>query len=158
MRALALALAGLALALAGCAGPRGAGTVYVVRHFDTPAGERDPDLTARGRSRAEALARWFADRRLSAIYVTPFKRTNQTAAPVAATKGITPRNYDWQQVDAFVAQIRAERGPVLVVGHSNTVPETVARLGGERPGPISHDDFGDLWIVRDGKTERVRID
>ena len=50
------------------------------------------------------------------------------------------------------------KGPVLVVGHSNTVPDIVAGIGGERPGEIAHADFGELWMVEDGRSGRVRIE
>ena len=40
-----------------------------------------------------------------------------------------------------------ERGTVLIVGHSNTVPDIVAGLGGTRPDPLVHEDFGDIWHI-----------
>ena len=47
---------------------------------------------------------------------------------------------------------------MLIVGHSNTVPDIVAALGGTRPAPLTHPDFGDVWrIGADGSTTRTRI-
>jgi hypothetical protein len=44
------------------------------------------------------------------------------------------------------------------VGHSNTVPDIVEQLGGARPGPVAHEDFGDVWRVgSSGSTERLKI-
>jgi broad specificity phosphatase PhoE len=131
---------------------------YVVRHFDTPAGERDPDLTDAGKARAAKLAGWFKGRKLAAIYVSDFKRTRQTIAPLVAERGmIEVAVYDPANTPALVARIKAAAGAVLVVGHSNTVPDIVEQLGGERPGPLVHEDFGDVWTIASGKTVRERL-
>jgi broad specificity phosphatase PhoE len=154
MRTLLLALACLiaAPALAKEA------PIYVVRHFDTPAGERDPDLLPPGTARAERLAKWFRGKKLKAIYVSDFRRTRQTAAPLAAARGITVETYDPRDTPAIVARAKAANAPVLIVGHSNTVPDIVAQLGGTRPPDLKHEDFGDLWIIAGGKSKQVRIE
>lgn len=143
---LALALlAGLA-----AAPPPAAHDVYVMRHLDTPAGERDPDLLPQGRTAAEALPGWFGEIRPVAIYVSDYRRTRQSAGPLAARLGLPFTLYHPADTPGLVARVRAEPGPVLIVGHSNTVPDIVAALGGERPAPLAHDDFGDIWTVRAG--------
>lgn len=138
--------------------PATAGPIYVTRHYDTPAGARDPDLTAIGLARAQALAKWFKGKKLAAIYITGFKRTQQTAAPLAAEHKLTPIVYGPAPSPEFLAQLKAIDGPVLVVGHSNTVPDIVAGVGGDRPGEIAHPDFGGLWTVSNGLTSHTRID
>lgn len=133
--------------------------VYVVRHLNTPAGERDADLLPEGRRAAEVLATWFQDEQPVAIYVSDYKRTRQTAAPLAARLGLTPVVYDPSDTPGLIARVRAEAGPVLIVGHSNTVPDIVEQLGGTRPAPMVHEDFGDIWRVGiDGATGRARIE
>jgi broad specificity phosphatase PhoE len=152
------------LALAGCATPRPPGpppATYVMRHLNTPAGERDPDLLPEGRRAAAALVGWFARERArpAAIYVSDFRRTRQTAAPLAASLGLTPIVYDPADTPALIAQVRAGPAPALIVGHSNTVPDIVAALGGTRPAPLVHADFGDIWRVgTGGATARMRIE
>ncbi len=131
--------------------------VYVVRHFDTPKGEKDPDLLPEGANRAEALARWFRGKRLCAVLVTQYKRTRQTAAPTAAGRSIAIQSYDAADTDGAVARAKASACPVLIVGHSNTVPEIVEKLGGTRPADLVHEDFGDLWTVADGKTAHTKV-
>jgi broad specificity phosphatase PhoE len=132
--------------------------IYVTRHYDTPAGERDPDLLPLGRARAEKLAKWFKGRKLEAIYVTDFKRARQTATPIETQRGIALETYDPRDTPAIVARARAAKAPVLIVGHSNTVPDIVQQLGGERPAVLKHEDFGDLWTLREGKAAHTRID
>jgi broad specificity phosphatase PhoE len=120
---------------------------YVMRHLQTPPGATDPDLTAEGRAQANALPGWFAGDPPSAIYVSDTKRARQSAAPLAAALGITPKIYDPANTPALVAMVKTEPGAVLIVGHSNTVPDIVQQLGGTRPDPIAHDQFGDIWHV-----------
>jgi broad specificity phosphatase PhoE len=156
----------LLLALLPAAAPAqpAAHPVYVMRHLNTPAGDPDPDLLPEGRATAIALADLmetdqFEGRRPVAIYVSDYKRTRQTAAPTAARLALNLTIYDPRDTAALIARVRAEPGPVLIVGHSNTVPEIVAALGGTRPAPLVHEDFGDLWIVQPGgATTRQHID
>ena len=130
-----------------------------MRHLDVPAGQQDPDLTATGRARAERLAAELATLHPRAIYVSTYKRTRQSAAPLAARLGVTPIVYDPADTAALVARVRAGPMPALIVGHSNTVPDIVEQLGGTRPADIAHDQFGDLWNVNaDGTTTRLRIE
>ncbi|QDX24904.1 histidine phosphatase family protein [Sphingomonas suaedae] len=151
----------LILALACLAGPALAGTapqtIHVVRHFDTPAGEKDPDLLPQGVARAEALGRWFRGKRLCAILVSDYKRTRQTAAPLAAGRSIAVQTYDPRDTPGVVARARASACPVLIVGHSNTVPDIVAQLGGTRPADLAHEDFGDIWTIEGGRTTHATI-
>jgi broad specificity phosphatase PhoE len=132
--------------------------VHVVRHFDTPAGERDPELTEVGTRRAQALVRWFAGKPLSAIYVTDWKRTRATVAPLVAARKLTPQVYDPATPAALIERVRAATGPVLIVGHSNTVPDIVAALGGDKPAPLTHSDFGDVWTMSATGTGRDRVE
>jgi broad specificity phosphatase PhoE len=153
----------LALIPASAQAQPAAHPVYVMRHLNTPAGEPDPDLLPEGRVTAIALADLmetdrFEGRRPVAIYVSDYKRTRQTAAPTAARLALNLTLYDPRDTAALIARVRAEPGPVLIVGHSNTVPDIVAALGGTRPAPLVHEDFGDLWIVEaGGATTRLRI-
>lgn len=147
-------LAGCATASAPVAPP-----TWVMRHLNTPAGERDPDLTPDGQRAAAILAGWFRSDPPRAIYVSDYRRTRQTAAPLAARLGLTPIVYDPADTPGLIARVRAGPQPALVVGHSNTVPEIVAALGGTRPAPLVHEDFGDIWRVGpDGTTARLRIE
>ena len=81
--------------------PPGATTVLVVRHGESEAevpgkpfelrdGHGDPALHPVGERQAELLADRLEHEQIDAIYVTTLKRTQQTAAPLAARLGITP--------------------------------------------------------------------
>ncbi len=144
---LTLSATGMAVA-----GPESA-PIYVMRHLDTPERERDPDLTERGQKGAWALTEWFRGKPLLVIYVSNFRRTRQTVEMLNGERQIRLRLYDPADTAGLVARVKAEAGPVLIVGHSNTVPDIVEQLGGERPAALSHPDFGDIWTI-DGKTTR----
>lgn len=153
-------LAALLAAMVGAAAMANlpaAKTVYVMRHLNTPEGERDPDLTDAGYASAEALARWFRGKKLTAIYSSEFRRTLRTVGPLASSRGIVVKIYDPRDTPALVAMLKAEPGPVLVVGHSNTVPDIVEQLGGTRPGPLAHPDFGDIWTIKGGRTGHDKL-
>ena len=142
-------LAGM-LTIAGCATvsePPPQPNIYVMRHLHTPAGATDPDLTAQGQQAAKALAGWFAKDPPTVIYVSSTTRARQTAAPAAVRYGVTPKLYDPKNSDALVASVLHEHGTVLVVGHSNTVPDIIEKLGGQRPAPLVHEDFADVWRI-----------
>ena len=143
-------IAGLLLMLTACVTPQVARphpNIYVMRHLHTPAGVADPDLTADGQRHALAVSEWFRRDPPDVIYVSIPKRAQQTAAPLAARLSLTPKIYDPKDTAGLVAAVKAERGTVLIVGHSNTVPDIVEQLGGTRPGPLVHEDFGDIWHI-----------
>ena len=144
-------LAGLTLfAAAGCAAMGGGNHppyVYVMRHLPAETGQ-DPGLTAGGQRQARLLSDWFGGRKPPrAVYVSTYRRSRDTAVPLAAKLKIQPKVYDPSNSEALAAMVLRERGPVLVIGHSNTVPQIVERLGGARPAPIAHHEHGDIWLV-----------
>ena len=60
--------------------------------FDRLDGQSDPDLAPEGVEQAEAVgARLAGEGPFAAIYVSPLRRTHQTAAPLAARLGMVPR-------------------------------------------------------------------
>ncbi|HEU0135539.1 MAG TPA: phosphoglycerate mutase family protein, partial [Allosphingosinicella sp.] len=109
---------------------------YVMRHLQKAEGE-DPPLSEAGRANARRLIGFFAAERPRVAYVSTTRRAFETAQPAARKLRIKIRRYDPADTDGLIARAVAERGPVLIVGHSNTVPEIVARLGGERPAALA---------------------
>ena len=123
-------------------------TVLLVRHADREPGE--DRLSAAGLARALTLARLLLrDARISAIYQTQYGRTQETAAPVAAGFGLTPIEVDARDSEAVARDIREHRAgeTVLVVGHSNTVPDVVAALGGPSIEDFAEDDYDRLLVL-----------
>ena len=152
----------LMLLLAGClgiaAGESATTAFIVVRHAEkADDGSRDPPLSAAGQARAQALARRLAGSGLVAVYATPFRRTQQTAQAVATSAGLPVTTYSADAAPAnFAAELRAHHrhGTVLVVGHSNTVPEIVASLCSCRIAALDENSYDGIYTIRiapDGK-------
>src|SRR5207248_5564353 len=104
--------------------------IVVVRHTEkASAGGNDPDLSVAGQKRAEALARILKDSQITTVFVTEFKRTQETAAPTAKEAGLNPIVVPANDVAGMAAKVRALDGNALVVGHGNTIPELMKALG-----------------------------
>ena len=58
--------------------------------FELLEGQADPALAAAGRRQAQAVAEHLAGEPLAGLFVTPLRRTAQTAAPLAALTGLEP--------------------------------------------------------------------
>lgn len=127
--------------------------VFLARHAekaDVAAGDpsaRDPDLSPAGRERAEALASVLKDAKLTAVFSTDYKRTRLTAEPVAKRFGLTIQFYDPKDVVGLVHRLKATAGMVLVIGHSNTVPEALKALGVQEEVMITETEFDNLFLV-----------
>ena len=143
-------LIALLLATIGCTTvdqPSSRPNIYVMRHLHTPEGATDPDLTEEGRRYARLLVEKLRRDPPDVIYVSRTNRAEQTAGPLAAHLQLTPKIYNPADTPGLVASVLQEPGTILIVGHSNTVPEIIDRLGGQRPPPLVHANFGDIWHV-----------
>ncbi len=133
-------------------------TIFIVRHGERADSSNDSDLSVAGRARAEALAKMLSDAKITAIYATEFKRTQQTAAPLAKALGITVTTVQLKDKDALVAKLRALNGNALVVGHGNTIPDLVKALGISEPINIGENDYDNLFeIVLEEKPKLIRL-
>lgn len=106
--------------------------VYIVRHAEKITGEnagRDPALTDAGQNRALVLAEILRSKNISHVYSSNYTRTRNTAAPTAKNAGVPVIIYDPRDLSALAMRIKQQAGRYLVVGHSNTIRETVQALG-----------------------------
>lgn len=124
--------------------------VYVVRHAEKlDPSARDSPLSAEGMERAEALALTLVKSGVQAIYATTLLRTQQTVAPLAERKDLTPVLLDPGATEELVRRIRTEHEGqvVLVAGHSNTVPGIVRALSGADIDGIPEERYDRLFKV-----------
>ena len=134
--------------------------LVVVRHAEKgPKAEDDrkTPLSTEGKKRAEALVHVLGMLNVDVIYTSDYLRTKQTVQPLADSRKIEPR--EQTNVDELLLEIRSkQRGKVVVIaGHSNTVPEIVAKLGGGDIGPMDDKQYDNLYIVVLRPTGEARL-
>lgn len=133
----------------------GQGVVFLVRHAErADAGMAaakmagaDPELSDAGKARAASLAALLKDAKITAIFTTEYKRTRDTAQPLAAATGIASTAVVSKDATSLIDKVKASAGNVLVVGHSNTLPEIIKALGIGEPVSIAEDQFDNLFVV-----------
>jgi broad specificity phosphatase PhoE len=134
-------------------GPSAITTVILVRHAEKVADPsmKDPPLTDEGRARAEELKQLLRDAGVSAIFTTPWERTRQTAAPLAAALGLAPAEIRTGPAYAgeVASTIRDKHAgsTVLVVGHSNTTTDVLRALGVADAPKIEDAEYDNLFVV-----------
>ena len=137
-----------ALAAAAAQPAIAADPVYVMRHLQKAEGT-DPPLSAEGAANAQTLAARLANSGIKAIFATPTARAMQTGEPLAKALGLAVTPYDPRDPAALVKAASRMNGAVLIVGHSNTVPDIVARFGGT-PVALGEQDYGTVFVVKPG--------
>ncbi len=145
-------------------------TVIFVRHAEkaeVPAD--DPGLSAVGQRRAAELARQLVDADVvpglgvDAVYSTSYRRTVQTAQAVADALDLPVLNYNAADTEAFLEDVvREYKGKIiLIVGHSDTVPQMIANMGASKSVPaIAEEEYDNIDLVSIpwfGKTKTIRL-
>jgi broad specificity phosphatase PhoE len=146
--------------------------IYLVRHAEKadfwPA-DRDLDafqpLSSAGLARAEALANRLKTAGIVAIYTSRTTRTIETGAPLAHATHVSISADDAttkpDQMDGFLTRLREKHAAdraVLIVGHSNTIPELLVHLGAKadcfqklgitgEPGRLLIEGYEGIWKV-----------
>ena len=135
------------------------GDIFLVRHAEKASGGgNDPELSVAGQKRAEALSEILKDADLTAIFVTEFKRTQETAAPIARATNITPTIVSANDMRSLVEKVRNVKGNALVVGHGNTIPNIAKALGIAAAVNIADDDYSEIFLVTlNDKAQLLRL-
>jgi len=121
--------------------------IFVLRHADKiPVGD---DLSALGLKRANDLKRYLLPTGINALFSTNMVRTKKTVQPMV-TPLMPIRVYD--PIPVLVTQIRTNFNGrrVVVVGHSNTVPQIITACGCVSPFPaggIPDNQFDNLLLL-----------
>lgn len=139
-------------------------TILVMRHAEKAAvpGD-DPPLSPVGENRALALAEHFGRAPkglgLDCIIVSEFKRTQDTVRPLANRLGVpvivVPAKESATAAGRALREYRG--GRVLIVGHSNTVPELVEELSGREVPQMSETEYGVVYVVAVPRFSRAAI-
>jgi broad specificity phosphatase PhoE len=127
-------------------------TFVLVRHAEkADDGSKDPPLSTAGAARALALATGLRDAPLRAAYATAYRRTQATAAPSASAHSLPVTTYEAKlAAGEFADKLRHDHvdGTVLVVGHSNTIPDIAAALCQCSVPPMGDGEFDRRITIR----------
>ena len=133
-------------------------TVILIRHAErlTTPGNDDPHLSAAGKARAKLLLHVLSKANISAIYTSEKLRTIETAQPLANALGLTPvKTLDAQGIAKDILLNHAGK-TVLVVGHTDTVPDVIGFLG-ESGHQIDIEEFDNMFVATVLGESKVRI-
>lgn len=124
-------------------------TVVVVRHAEKGAEGTDPSLTPAGAARAEALSRALQDVKVSALFATEYKRTQETVQALQQRLGVAATVVPARAVDSLVARIHAlpPGAAAVVASHSNLVHVIVQRLSGVSIPELTDADYDRMAVV-----------
>ncbi|MGJ8663186.1 MAG: winged helix-turn-helix domain-containing protein, partial [Marinicella sp.] len=123
--------------------------IYILRHtekFDLTS--EDPVLSAAGIERAKYWKKVLQHIEFDQVFTTEFKRNIQTAKLISSESSVKPELYYPMSFDVlkFLKLIQGQQ--VLIIGHSNTIPDMVNRIIGEtKYPPMSHENYNILYTV-----------
>lgn len=125
-------------------------TFILVRHAEKATeGGSDPELKPEGIKRAEAFATLFSKASIDGMYSTNYKRTRNTVTPLATAKGLSVNTYSAMkkaELESLLAKHAG--GTIVIVGHSNTIPDIANALIGEKKfEQFADDDYGNIIVI-----------
>ncbi|SNR16549.1 phosphoglycerate mutase family protein [Tenacibaculum jejuense] len=121
---------------------------FFIRHAEKKLTQKDPDLTNKGVARAKEWANMFKHYKISKVFSTNYKRTIQTAQPIAKMYGLKIQIYDTKKINSKELIKRSKGENIVIVGHSNTIPFIVNRfIGKKKYKEINESIYGNLYIV-----------
>jgi phosphohistidine phosphatase SixA len=159
MRASWIVFAALVTACSGDDGPAPPDAavppkVYIVRHAETGSTATDPPLNATGQARAQALATLLAQANITTVLTSQYLRTRDTGMPTATAAGVTvmvrmvtASNSATYGTELATEVTSAMPAGTLIVGHSNTVPDTVKAFTGVTVTPIAESEYDRLYTI-----------
>jgi 2,3-bisphosphoglycerate-dependent phosphoglycerate mutase len=168
MKQLRFLCFGLLLLLGACqnaAAQQEAVTTFIlVRHAEKASdGSKDPPLTATGEQRAKALAKLLSGTPIDAVFSSNYKRTRETARPLANMNKQEIQLYEPHQEKPLLEDLKKKYAgkTILMVGHSNTIPGVVNMLiGEEKLQELQDSEYDKVFVVSqhpDAKPHLLRL-
>lgn len=135
-------------------------TIILVRHAEkAKSNDNNPNLSEIGQQRAKKLAKTLKNASINAIYATEFARTQETAKPLSEIINIPIKIIEANSTDKLVNEIQDKhKGEnILVVGHSNTLPSIIEKLGNIKIQEINENEYNNLFILNISKNDRAKL-
>jgi broad specificity phosphatase PhoE len=133
-----------------CTPKQEAKTIYIVRHAEKMLDSDNPRLNVAGTVRSKKLGQILSDKQIIHAFSTNTIRTIATLQPISNISGIAIENYDSQNHDDLVKELRMRKGNAVVVGHSNTVHHLVNYFvgDGEKFPELSDLEYDFIFEIR----------
>ena len=128
------------------------GIYYLVRHAEKDTG-KNPVLSTAGYLRTGDLYRELKNKKISKIYVSQYRRTQLTADSLRIYKKTDTIHYTADETgDDLLNKLAGQKGKqknILIIGHSNTIPAILKKLGiiGLDISEIPDDEYDNLFVV-----------
>ncbi len=123
--------------------------IFILRHTEKADDtSENPELSAAGIERAKYWKTVLQHTTFDQVFTTEFIRNIQTAQLIASSSSVKPEMYYPMSFDVvkFINLIKGQT--VLIIGHSNTIPDMVNRLIGEtKYPPMSHQNYNILYTI-----------
>ena len=121
---------------------------YFIRHAEKADSSKNPDLSEKGLERAQEWKALFSEINFDAVYSTDFNRTLQTIQPIVAGNNQLLKIYNPKMIDVELFKKETQCKTILIIGHSNTVPNMVNQIIKENKYvDIAENQFGNLYII-----------
>ncbi|TPD72137.1 SixA phosphatase family protein [Flavobacterium microcysteis] len=123
-------------------------TIYLIRHAEKADLSSNPELSDAGIKRAKNWAAYFEKTPIDLFYTTMYNRTQQTCSAIAATKQKDILFYKPDAMDLKKIIAENQGKTLLIVGHSNTIPNYINKLlGASKYEDIPESEFGNLYRI-----------
>jgi 2,3-bisphosphoglycerate-dependent phosphoglycerate mutase len=143
-------------------------SIYVVRHAEKDLSQSganmmtaDPPLSKKGVEQSKKLAAYLRGKRIRHVFFTSYQRSKHTALPLLErdtriqSSVYSPKS---DSLSKFLESVRATRGSVLIVAHSNTIGPVVNGLLGKNKWMQTIGEQEHTWIVRIRRTADMPFD
>lgn len=138
------------------AGNQGKTVFYLVRHAEKDTGS-DPVLTKAGFQRAGDLYRALKHTKIQKVFVSQYRRSRLTADSLVVYNRTDTVHYladaTGNGLFSKLELLSSNAGAVLIIGHSNTIPGVIRRLGvtGFHIKELPDHEYDNLYIVKPGR-------
>ena len=123
-------------------------TIYFIRHAEKSDSSPNPELSEDGIKRSVRWTKLFEKTQIDVFYTTLTRRTQMTCSTIATSKQKDILFYDHSKFSIQQIIVKHAGKTILVVGHSNTIPQQINTfLGEEVYQQIDENEFGNLYTI-----------
>ncbi|MBF9057957.1 hypothetical protein HKCCSP123_02060 [Rhodobacterales bacterium HKCCSP123] len=133
--------------------------LFIIRHAEKEVAGEDPGLTQDGRARSASWASFLEHAEIDHVITTDARRSQQTGDVIAQALGLAQTQIAIQDVTGLIDALEFEHSEdrVLIVGHTETIPSILSRIGHPDTLEVDQEDYSNLFIFIPGAGEGARL-